>query len=138
MEIETSSFREEAFSRFQFKKLYRKYPEGFYVAELSGKVIGYVVCSLSSCGGEIDSIAVDQRFRGRGVGRRLVELTLENLRQKDMRKCALKVRTTNEAALHFYQDMGFHILKKLGDYYAPQIEAYLMGMDLPSKESVES
>lgn len=129
MEIEGHSFKVEAYSRSRFEEIYREHPEGFYVAEIFGEVIGYVIGSISDNTGEVNSLAVDARFRNLGIGRRLVGLTLEGFRAKGIQICSLKVRTANGYAVRFYKSIGFQIVKTV-ESLVPGVGAYLMKMNI--------
>jgi [ribosomal protein S18]-alanine N-acetyltransferase len=129
MEIEGHSFKVEAYPRTRFEEIYREHAEGFYVAEIFGEVIGYVIGPISDDTGELNSLAVDARFRDLGIARRLVELILEGFRAKGIKTCSLKVRTTNEYAVHLYKSIGFHIVKTV-ESLEPGVDAYLMRMNI--------
>jgi len=126
MEIEESSFKEDAYTMSQFKELFKEHPDGFYVAEILGKVVGYVIGYVSDDIGEFDSLAVDSHFRHLGIGRRLTERVIEDFRKKGVKMCSLEVRTTNESAIHFYKSRGFEIVDTLKKYYDDGGDAFLM------------
>lgn len=129
MEIEEASFKGDAYRRAQFEKLHKDQADGFYVAEIFGEAIGYVIGSVSGDVGVLDSLAVDRRFRDLGIGRRLVDLILERFREKGIQTCSLRVRTTNGSAVRFYKGVGFQIVKTV-DALEPGVQAYLMKMNL--------
>ena len=126
MEIERSSFTVEAFRRSQFKKIFKENTEGFFVAEISGKVVGYVVGSISDRTGELDSLAVDPHYRGHRIGKKLVELIVDGWRERGIKRCLLRVRTTNDSAIEFYKRLGFQVVKTVKSYYDDDVEAYVM------------
>lgn len=130
MAIEGHSFKVEAYPRTRFEEVYGENPEGFCVAERFGQVIGYVIASISDGAGELNSLAVDTRFRDLGIGRRLVELILEGFRAKGIKTCSLKVRANNEYAVRFYKNIGFQIVKRVESLEAG-VDAYLMRMNIP-------
>jgi ribosomal-protein-alanine N-acetyltransferase len=134
MQIEGDSFKVEAYPRDRFEEIYREHPEGFFVAEISGEVIGYVIGSISDDTGELNSLAVDLRFRDLGIARRLVERILEEFRAKGIKTCSLKVRTTNEYAVHLYKSVGFQIVKMVQSL-EPKVDAYLMRMNLQGSDA---
>jgi amino-acid N-acetyltransferase len=56
---------------------------------------------------EVRSLAVDQEFRGRGIGRRLVEWAVDQARQLQIRKImALTYEQT------FFEKLGFEVVSK--------------------------
>lgn len=131
MKIENSAFSEaEAYPRHQFEELYREHPEGFFVAELLGQVMGYVIGYISDKLGEIDSIAVDETFRHLRIGQSLMEIIINTFREKGIKICSLEVRTTNEAAIFFHQSIGFKIEQTLKNYYEDGTNAYLMHLQI--------
>ncbi len=55
-------------------------------------------------------IDVEQAFRGEGVGRRLIEAYVEQLRQMNVIGVHLETTSHNEAACHLYEKVGFQLL----------------------------
>lgn len=84
------------------------------VVELDGAVIGTLqmtfIPSLSYQGGKralIESVRVDESYRGRGIGGKLIRWAIERARE---RRCRLVQLTTNNArqdAHRFYKRLGF-------------------------------
>ena len=74
----------------------------------SGKLIGYCVTSIDNLMiGEVDSIFVNPLCRGQGIGRALMEKTLEWLNSKGVKKKIVSVAVGNEQAYGFYSRFGF-------------------------------
>ncbi len=129
IKIEKSSFNEaEAYQMSHFEELYKQHPKGFIVAEILGQVIGYIIGYVSDEVGEIDSIAIDERFRHFGIARELVQTILNDFKQKGIKTFSLEVRTTNESAILFHKSMGFEVEKVYNNYYDDGADAYLMTM----------
>ncbi|MBE0504387.1 MAG: N-acetyltransferase [Desulfuromonadales bacterium] len=80
----------------------------FYVWEEDGVVVG-TVC-LHICWedlAEVRSLAVEENFEGRGIGRQLVETCLQEARQIGLKKVfALTYKD------QFFAKLGFHLLEK--------------------------
>jgi ribosomal-protein-alanine N-acetyltransferase len=129
LNIESHSFKIEAYPRGRFEEVYKEYPEEFYVAEILEEIAGYVIGSVSDSTGKLNSLAVEERFRNLGIARRLVQLLLEGFRSKGIKTCSLKVRTSNESAIHLYKSIGFQIVKTV-ESLEPGVDAYLMKMNL--------
>jgi GNAT superfamily N-acetyltransferase len=55
-------------------------------------------------------INVEADWRGRGLGRRLMEAYLQNLRELGVNGVHLDTSSLNEAACRLYEKMGFHLL----------------------------
>ncbi len=99
------------------------------VAEDDGDVAGYCIIYYVLDEGEIARIAVDERWRRKGVGRGLLDYTCECCREKQIERLLLDVRENNEGARAFYKDYGFcedGIRKNF--YEMPKEHAVLMSM----------
>lgn len=125
-QIEAASFPVDAFSKSELLRLSTAYPDEFFVAEIAGDVVGYVAGSVMRNSGEVESVAVDQRLRGRGIGTMLTRRLLDRFQQTGLGKCVLQVRITNTPAINLYQRLGFCIVRALGAYYADGGDAFLM------------
>jgi ribosomal-protein-alanine N-acetyltransferase len=129
--IEKDAFeKKEVFPKEYFLELSKKWPEGFLVAKLDGKILGYIVGEKNSDSGIIISIAVKKNWRGKGIGRKLTEKLLENFKKEGMRIVFLHVREENKEAINFYQALGFKIRELVENYYSNGENAYLMEKSL--------
>jgi ribosomal protein S18 acetylase RimI-like enzyme len=72
-----------------------------------GKIVGYIVAFSSEGRGEIDSLFVDLGFRHQGIGRRLCEVAMDWMRERECRSMVVALSVGNEKALPFYQSLGF-------------------------------
>ena len=59
--------------------------------------------------GEIELIAVDERYRGRGLGKALVLAALQYLSEKGIRQCRTKTLASNLNVIGMYAKMGWSI-----------------------------
>src|ERR1700691_4535576 len=105
VEIERDSFGKDAWPAEWFVEYWRESPELFLVARVGRRIAGYSITRTSWRGAELESIAVDPRFRGRGVARALLDATVARL--KGAGALRLMVSTTNASALRFYRQYGF-------------------------------
>jgi ribosomal-protein-alanine N-acetyltransferase len=71
------------------------------VAELDG-VVGYLLAYKAGDRGYIESIAVDEGFRGRGIGTALLREAEMSLRARGVREVYLSVKDWNTGAISFY------------------------------------
>ncbi len=72
------------------------------VTEIDGDVVGFIIAYKYRDRGYIDSLAVDPRFRGHGIGSKLLEAMEDLLRSCGVEKVSLSVKRDNYAALGFY------------------------------------
>jgi ribosomal protein S18 acetylase RimI-like enzyme len=85
------------------------------VAERAGEVIGYAYAavegtdymSLRGPAGVLHDILVDPAHRGQGVGRALLEATLEALAAKGAPRVVLSTAERNETAQRLFASAGF-------------------------------
>src|SRR5688572_8057574 len=71
--------------------------------------IAYCVSTISAGGlGEVDSMFVEERFRGRRIGSQLVLHALAWMESMGASSKVVTVAHANEEALAFYKRFGFH------------------------------
>lgn len=124
--IEEKSFTEK--QRYDiriFERLFRKNPELFLVADICGKVVGYVIASYIEDFGHIVSIAVHPDYRNRGIGSKLLEAIEKKLISRGIRIITLEVSINNKTAIKMYRKHGYKSVKKLRNYYGNE-DALLM------------
>jgi len=111
-----------------YLELYDEWPEGFLVAEQEEEVIGFVVMVLTPEGeGRVFAIAVDSRYRGKGVGRTLLKAGFSVLRKRKVGYVRLEVRVSNQIAQRLYKSMGFVEIGFVPFYYKNGEGAIVMG-----------
>ncbi len=84
------------------------------VAESDGKVIGTLhltfLPSISYQGGlraQVESVRVDRECRNRGIGRQMMEWTVERSRQRGAHAIQLTSHLSRKDAHRFYERLGF-------------------------------
>lgn len=116
MEIEEESFLDG--DAGLYLELYEEWLEGFLVAEKDDEVIGFVVLVLTPEGeGRVFALAVDSRYKGRGVGRALLKAAFNTLRKRRIGYVRLEVRVSNYIAQSLYRSMGFMDIGFIPFYY---------------------
>lgn len=79
----------------------------FFVASEKGEAVGYGGMLKVLEEGDILNIVVDERFRGRGIGRKLTQALLEEGKRQGMQAFTLEVRVSNTPAIRLYESLGF-------------------------------
>ena len=116
-DIECNSFADAySLSSVQSSLTDRLYA-GSIVAEQGGKVIGYILATDVAGEAEIQRIAVDFRYRCRGVGSKLMEHYISNCRHLATDCIHLEVRASNTAAISLYTRYGFEQVGVRKAYY---------------------
>jgi ribosomal-protein-alanine N-acetyltransferase len=107
--------------------LHKMHPDGFMVAELNNRIVGYVIGVIRwGLTGHILAIGVDPPFRRKGVGTALMANILDRLRRKGAREVRLEVRKSNLAARRFYLELGFMEREEVPHYYEDGETAVVM------------
>ncbi len=98
-----------------------RFPEGCFVAEADGEVVGYVTTSVHEGRrqGRIPNLAVDARLRGRGIGRALIETALADFRRRGLRVARIETLENNEVGRHLYPALGFQEIARQIHYAMP-------------------
>lgn len=106
-----------------------------WVAEISSpnggfQVIGMIVIWLILGEAHIATLAVHPDFRGRGTGSQLLEVALQEARNKGAREAMLEVRASNHVAQALYDGYGFEVVYRRSRYYRDNNEdALLMNLE---------
>ncbi len=99
---------------------------GGIVAEHEGRVIGYACYLIVSTESHLTNIAVDPRHRRKSVAKRLLTRILEIVNERQCEMLLLEVRTSNHAAITFYERFGFEMLYRRPNYYRRPVEDALV------------
>jgi ribosomal-protein-alanine N-acetyltransferase len=98
-----------------------------FTALENGTPIAYVIGRIIAPEGEIYRIAVDENFRRRGVGFRLLSFALKTERGRGLEATFLEVRKKNIAARRLYLAYGFREIGERKNYYKnPDDDAVIM------------
>jgi ribosomal protein S18 acetylase RimI-like enzyme len=88
-------------------------PEDHLVAEIGGRVVGYVRLGFptplvaNAHVRQIQGLAVAEEARGRGVARALLAAAMDEARRQGARRITLRVLGHNTPARKLYESMGF-------------------------------
>jgi ribosomal-protein-alanine N-acetyltransferase len=103
----------------------------FVGAVVDGALVGYAGLWFDGFDAQVMTIGTDERFQGRGLGRRMLENLLDRARTLSAAVVLLEVRVDNDPAIHLYESMGFERLGMRRAYYQPgNIDAWTMRLDL--------
>lgn len=90
-----------------------------YVAcDARRRIAGFAMLRLAADEAELVTIAVDPKWRRKGVGRALLRALFDDLLMTRARKLFLEVAADNPAALTLYAAHGFQKLSERQGYYA--------------------
>ena len=89
----------------------------YFVAELSGRVVGYIGVWKIVDEGHITNVAVSPDYRRMQIGSALLKTMLEITAEEGIVRHTLEVRTGNEAAIGLYEKFGFETAGVRKGYY---------------------
>lgn len=87
----------------------------------NNKLIGFIHITSSFDEADIINIIVDDYYRKKGIGKKLIEYVIKRFKLKALN---LEVRQSNPA-VDFYKKMGFEIIRTISNYYRNE-DAYFM------------
>jgi ribosomal-protein-alanine N-acetyltransferase len=133
----------EHYSDYFYESLLEELPEAFIVAEISGKMVGYIMCKIEhgfsnfkKLGfvkkGHVVSVAVIDEHRRKGYGSVLVDEAVKGVKTIQGSELYLEVRCSNNDAVRLYEKLGFSIIQRLKAYYRDGEDAYVMAIDFTS------
>ena len=139
MEINMKTLPEH-YSDYFYESLLAELPESFLVAEINGRIVGYIMCkteygfsNFKKLGfvkkGHVVSVAVLEEQRKKGIGRALIEEAIAGTKIKKADELYLEVRCSNNEAVRLYEKIGFIIKQRIKSYYRDGEDAYLMAIE---------
>lgn len=127
MEIEDLCFPQQ-WSRHQFASALK---EMFLVYDHEG-ILGFLVACLCDIARRaiIMRIAVHPEHQGRGIASRLINATLDKIRNMDLRCVELDVEVVKNGAIKLYEKFGFKIMQVTLVNYDEETSFYIMKLML--------
>jgi GNAT superfamily N-acetyltransferase len=111
--FERSSFNSIGLQQRLSTTLFKQTPRAFvFVAECDLKLVGYASCSIEFSTWEgreflhMDCLFVNENSRGKGLGRKLVEVIFGKAKRQDISEVQWQTPDWNENAIKFYRSLG--------------------------------
>jgi len=119
LSLENICFKEETFHMGQLKYLLLKAKSIILVAEIEGNIIGSMIILLRKhiLNARIYSLNVHPEYRRMGIASSLMDFASGIIKKKGFEFITLETGITNTAAQNLYMSKGFHVDKKLSNYY---------------------
>jgi [ribosomal protein S18]-alanine N-acetyltransferase len=132
----------EHYSDYFYYDILAEFPETFLVVELSGALVGYIMCRIEygfshvkklglARKGHVVSVAVKQYHRGKGLGSGLMLNAHDEMIKRSATESYLEVRVSNAEAIGLYQKLGYKTTGRLEAYYKDGEAALVMAVSLP-------
>ena len=126
MRIERESFT-HPWSEDSFMAELKKATSHLFVATDNNEVVGYAVLETVLDEGSLLIIAVDEKYRRKGVAKMLFQELETIAKEKELSFITLEVRVSNDGAINFYDSQGFSKIAVRKNYYSkPTEDAVLM------------
>jgi len=110
----------------------------YFVAVAGEAVVGYAGMWLLPGEAHVTTVAVHPDYRGRKIGRKLMNTLIEFAKYRGAQTMLLEVRPSNLPARKLYQSLGFRQIGLRVNYYAETGEdAIVMLKDLQESENCE-
>ena len=130
MAIERTAFTYPWSSRFFLQELEVECARSI-LAEVNGRIVGYVLFWLLPDEVDIHNIAVHREFRRRGLGRILLHQVIARAQRRLSLRVTLEVRISNIGARKLYESMEFAVTGSRKGYYSDNGEdALAMALNL--------
>ncbi len=137
----------DAIAKLHAQGFYRGWPREDFAAYITGegtpvlvacdakrRIAGFAMIRHGGDEAELITIAVDKKWRGKGIGQALMRAVFDDLLMSPARKLFLEVATDNVAALKLYGGLGFlKVAERKGYYPRPDgtpATAIVMARDL--------
>jgi len=133
--IEAEVFGRDAWSREAMRdELTADHRCYLALVDAEGAVIGYGGLLAVGREGDIQTIALADRARGAGHGRRLMNALLDAAAERGVDEVFLEVRADNPAARGLYESLGFEELGVRPRYYQPDgVDAVVMRLGMRNR-----
>lgn len=90
-----------------------------YVAcDAKRRIAGFALIRIAADEAELLTIAVDPKWRGKRIGKALLDAVFQDLLMSPARRMFLEVSEENQAAIKLYQRHGFTTISTRKGYYA--------------------
>ena len=104
------------------------------VARLGGRVVGYIIGLFVLDELHVQNLAVQAKYRRKGLGDKLLKSLLERAEKRGSRWAALELRASNEVARRLYEKHGFRLVSVRKGYYRyPLEDALVMALDFNTR-----
>jgi ribosomal protein S18 acetylase RimI-like enzyme len=121
----------ERYSPVLFNRFYETSPEGFLVAELHHKIVGFIIGFQTTPDiARITILSVTHPYRKKGVGTALIQSFLNEMMKLHIKHVDLEVNTQNTDAITFYEKHGFVVTDTIRGFYQSGDDACIMRRSL--------
>ena len=88
-----------------------------YLLKDKNNILGYIAYNVISPEAEVLYLLIDKNNRNKGLGYKLLNESLDIMKNEGVSKCFLEVDIENYNAYHLYKKLGFIEISKRMKYY---------------------
>lgn len=130
--LEQEIFPEEAWTAGMLQEELT-HPYGIYLGAWDGPTLVAYGGIKGTLEGDLMTLGVLERWRGKRLGRQLLQGLITKVGERGMRQVFLEVRAGNVAAIGLYQSVGFADQGTIRNYYRnPREDARTMKLEIGS------
>jgi len=126
LELEKQSFPVPWTYDLFFSELTRNRYARYFVLEKDKEIIGYFGFWHKEASFHITNIAITEKFRRKGYGRKLLKFVDKIAASSKIKKISLEVRRSNCIAQDIYRKYGYKVMRVLKNYYQEEKEDALV------------
>lgn len=126
LELEKQSFPVPWTYDLFFSELTRNRYARYFILEKDKEIIGYLGLWYKGASFHITNIAITEKFRSKGYGRKLLKFVEKIAVSYKIKKISLEVRKSNCIAQDMYRKYGYKVIRFLRNYYQEEKEDALV------------
>ena len=116
MKIKGFGIRSIDDSREGVERFIKRNPTTSVVAVEDGKIVGSILCGHDGRRGCLYHVCVDEAYRMRGIGKSMVVMAMEALKEEGINKVSLIAFTKNDIGNAFWKEIGWTKREDLNYY----------------------
>ncbi|MGD9308476.1 MAG: GNAT family N-acetyltransferase [Desulfosarcina sp.] len=100
-------------SKEGIEKFLRRNPNNSFICRIKGELIGGILAGHDGRKGFIYHTVVNEKYRDRNIGKKLVEKVIHSLKEKSITKIGVLVNSDNLSGNDFWESLGFEYINDL-------------------------
>jgi [ribosomal protein S18]-alanine N-acetyltransferase len=116
-----------------YLSMHQAWPAGFILCTYYRKIAGFIMCGVTPQHAlRVLLLVVRSEFKGRGIGKELMNMMILRAEARGIPKVTLEVRVSNEPAMAFYRRMGMTLAGRAKGFYRDGEDALILEKVLSS------
>lgn len=115
-----------AYGRYELKIYLHSAGSHCLLAEVAGKVAGFILTEQSEKQGHVITLDVLEAYRRQAIGSLLLAASEREAALRGGKRMVLETATANKAAIAFWRKHGYREFATIQDYYGRGLDAFQM------------